>query len=129
MAVEKEHKEFFRLNFSEGWEPIPGYPSGMEHRILAGYLDEANKRGARTRLMRIPAGTFTTKPFIHEYWEEVYVLSGDTTVLALNPQTAEAKPIVTGLQNAVSLALDADGRDRIDGAGHAEFRRESHRNQ
>ena len=80
MAVEKEHKEFFRLNFSEGWEPIPGYPSGMEHRILAGYLDEANKRGARTRLMRIPAGTFTTKPFIHEYWEEVYVLSGDLIV-------------------------------------------------
>src|SRR5215469_13139958 len=67
MAVEKEHKEFFRLNFSEGWEPIPGYPPGMEHKILAGHLDEANKRGARTRLMRIPAGTFTTKPFIHEY--------------------------------------------------------------
>jgi hypothetical protein len=31
-------------------------------------------------------------------------------VLALNPQTGAAKPIVTGLQNAVSLALDADGR-------------------
>jgi hypothetical protein len=80
MAVEKEHKEFFRLNFGEGWEPIPGYPSGMEHKILAGHLDEANKRGARTRLMRIAAGTFTTKPFIHEYWEEVYVLSGDLIV-------------------------------------------------
>ena len=33
-----------------------------------------------TRLMRIPAGTFTTKPFIHEYWEEVYVISGDLIV-------------------------------------------------
>jgi len=80
MAVEKEHKEFHRLNFGEGWEPIPGYPSGMEHKILAGHLDEANKRGARTRLMRIQAGTFTTKPFVHEYWEEVYVISGDLIV-------------------------------------------------
>ena len=80
MAVEKEHKEFHRLNFNDGWEAIPGYPSGMQHKILAGHLDEKNKRGSRTRLMRIPAGTFTTKPFIHEYWEEVYVVSGDLTV-------------------------------------------------
>jgi hypothetical protein len=80
MAVEKEHKEFHRLNFGEGWEPIPGYPSGMEHKILAGHLDEVKKKGSRTRLLRIGPGVFTTKPFIHEYWEEVYVISGDLIV-------------------------------------------------
>ena len=37
----------------------------------------------------------------------VYVLSGSTTVLALDPQTGKAKPVVSGLQSAVSLALDA----------------------
>ena len=26
------------------------------------------------------AGTFTTKPFEHDYWEEVYLVSGDLTV-------------------------------------------------
>ena len=80
MAVEKEHREFHVLDLNEGWEPIPGYPQGMRHKVLSGSLDEANKRGARTRLLNIPAGTFTTKPFIHEYWEEVYLVSGDLIV-------------------------------------------------
>jgi hypothetical protein len=34
----------------------------------------------RAHQLRVPAGIFTTKPFIHEYWEEVYVLSGDLIV-------------------------------------------------
>lgn len=80
MAVEKEHKEFHKLDLNDGWSPIPGYPDGMRHKILSGALDEANKRGSRTRLLHIPAGVFTTKPFIHDYWEEVYVLSGDLVV-------------------------------------------------
>jgi hypothetical protein len=80
MAVGKEHKEFHLLNLTEAWSPIPGYPPGMQHKILAGALDEANKRGARTRLLRIEPGVFTTQPFIHEYWEEVYVISGDLVV-------------------------------------------------
>ncbi|HET9686764.1 MAG TPA: cupin, partial [Pseudolabrys sp.] len=25
-------------------------------------------------------GVFTTKPFVHEYWEEVFLVSGDLTV-------------------------------------------------
>ena len=25
-------------------------------------------------------GIYTTKPFVHEYWEEVYLVSGDLTV-------------------------------------------------
>jgi len=52
----------------------------MRHKVLAGSLDEANKRGARTRLLRIEAGAFSTKPFVHDYWEEVYVISGDLVV-------------------------------------------------
>ena len=47
---------------------------------MAGSLDEAGKRGNRTRLLRINPGVFTTKPFIHEYWEEVYIVSGDLIV-------------------------------------------------
>jgi len=80
MAVQKEHKEFHLLNLNDGWSAIPGYPAGMRHKVLAGSLDEANKRGARTRLLRIEAGSFSTKPFVHDYWEEVYVISGDLVV-------------------------------------------------
>lgn len=30
--------------------------------------------------MRIAPGTFSTAPFVHEYWEEVFLLSGDLIV-------------------------------------------------
>ena len=80
MKIRKEHKEFHRLNMAEGWHTPEGYPAGIQHKILAGFLDEANRKGTRTRLLRIGPGVFTTKPFVHEYWEEVYVLSGDLIV-------------------------------------------------
>lgn len=80
MALEKEHKEFHAVDLSEGWEVPPGYPEGIQQKILSGRLDEDNKRGSRTRLLRFDPGVYTTKPFVHDYWEEVYLLSGDLTV-------------------------------------------------
>ena len=44
---------------------------------LAGSLDESAKTGSRTRLLRFQPGVYTTDPFVHEYWEEVYLLNGD----------------------------------------------------
>ena len=80
MAVTKEHKEFHPLNMSVGWEVPPGYPEGIEQKILSGALDETNRTGSRTRLLRFQPGVYTTEPFVHEYWEEVYLVSGDLTV-------------------------------------------------
>jgi hypothetical protein len=80
MAVNKAHDEFHSLDLSAGWEVPPGYPDGIEQKILSGALDEDNRHGSRTRLLRFHAGVFTTEPFVHTYWEEVYLLSGDLTV-------------------------------------------------
>lgn len=80
MAINKAHEEFHALDMNAGWEVPPGYPQGMEQKILSGSLDEEGRRGARTRLLRFQPGVFTTVPFVHEYWEEVYLLSGDLTV-------------------------------------------------
>ena len=80
MAIHKEHKEFHSLDLSGGWCVPPGYPAGIQHKILAGALDEAGCRGHRTRLLRFDPGTYTTAPFVHAYWEEVYLLSGDLIV-------------------------------------------------
>ena len=80
----KEHREFFKVDMATGWEQVPGYPAGIEHKILAGRLDEANRCGSRTRLLRFAPGVFTTQPFFHEYWEEIYVISGDLTDLRLD---------------------------------------------
>jgi hypothetical protein len=80
MAVSKEHREFHALDLAEGWSTPPGYPKGFDEKILAGALDEANKRGSRTRLLRLAPGVFSTAPFVHAYWEEVYLLAGDLIV-------------------------------------------------
>jgi hypothetical protein len=80
MGVNKEHKEFHSLDMNEGWQVPPGYPAGIEQKILSGALDEAGKRGSRTRLLRFQPGVYTTSPFVHDYWEEVYLVSGDLTV-------------------------------------------------
>jgi hypothetical protein len=80
MAVNKKHDEFYTLDMNTGWETPAGYPAGIQQKILSGSLDEANKRGSRTRLLRFAPGVFTTKPFVHDYWEEVYLISGDLTV-------------------------------------------------
>jgi len=80
MALDKEHKEFFSIDLAEGWVTPPGYPEGIKEKTLAGSLDMANRRGSRTRLLKFDAGVFTTEPFVHDHWEEVYLLSGDLTV-------------------------------------------------
>jgi hypothetical protein len=80
MPVNKEHKEFHALDMRSGWEKLPGYPDGIEQKVLAGSLDEKGRRGTRSRLLRFAPGVYTTKPFVHEYWEEVYLVSGDLVV-------------------------------------------------
>lgn len=80
MAINKRHDEFYTLDMSKGWEVPAGYPAGIQQKILSGALDEAGKRGSRTRLLRFEPGTYTTKPFVHDYWEEVFLISGDLTV-------------------------------------------------
>ena len=90
----KEHLEFFQLDLETGWETLPGYPSGIEQKILAGALDEEASQGSRTRLLRFRPGAFTTEPFVHNYWEEVFQLSGDLIVggETFGPMTYACRP-------------------------------------
>ena len=80
MAVNKQHREFHLPDMTQGWATPPGYPPGIQQKILAGQLDETAKRGSQTRFLRFEPGVFTTKPFVHDYWEEVYLISGDLIV-------------------------------------------------
>lgn len=80
MAIDKAHLEFHTIDMTEGFASPPGYPAGIQQKILAGHLDEENKVGNRTRLLRFDPGVYTTAPFVHDYFEEVYLVSGDLTV-------------------------------------------------
>ncbi len=76
----KPHLEFRRLDPATGWEAIAGYPAGIRQKILASDIDERRKTGSRTRLLRFERGAYTTAPFVHDHWEEVYLVCGDLTV-------------------------------------------------
>lgn len=76
----KPHLEFHRVAMEEGWETPPGYPAGIKQKILAGSIDEESKTGNRTRLLSFEPGVYTTAPFVHDYWEEVFLISGDLIV-------------------------------------------------
>ncbi|HIF08405.1 MAG TPA: cupin [Sneathiellales bacterium] len=64
----------------DGWETPVGYPAGITQKILTSNIDEENKTGFRTRLLRFEPGVFTTEPFVHDHWEEVYLYEGDLIV-------------------------------------------------
>jgi hypothetical protein len=80
MPVNKAHDEFYTLDLTTGWETPAGYPEGIQQKIISGALDEKNRRGTRTRLLRFAPGVYTTAPFVHDYWEEVFLVQGDLTV-------------------------------------------------
>ena len=80
MPMNKPHLEFFPVDMAEGWVTPLGYPAGIQQKILASDLDETRKMGSRTRLLRFAPGVYTTSPFVHDRWEEVYLLSGDLIV-------------------------------------------------
>ena len=80
MPVNKAHDEFYTIDLETGWETPPGYPAGIQQKILAGGLNETSQRGTRTRLLRFAPGVYTTEPFVHDYWEEVFLVTGDLTV-------------------------------------------------
>jgi ChrR Cupin-like domain len=80
MPMNKPHLEFHAVDMEDGWVTPPGYPSGIQQKILASDLDETRKMGSRTRLLRFAPGVYTTSPFVHDHWEEVYLLSGDLIV-------------------------------------------------
>jgi len=80
MPFNKPHNEFFKLDMEDGWFTPPGYPDGIQEKTLSSDLDEDRKTGSRTRLLRFEPGVFTTAPFVHDHWEEVFLVEGDLTV-------------------------------------------------
>jgi hypothetical protein len=76
----KKHLEFVKVDVSADWERPQGYPLGFWQKILASDIDETTKRGSRTRLLRIEPDAYSTEPFVHDHWEEVYVMQGDLVV-------------------------------------------------
>ena len=69
--------DFHHLDVSDGWEPAPGAAPGIEQKMLSGILDEQARVGVRTRLIRFQPGAIAPNQFVHDYWEEVYLIEGE----------------------------------------------------
>ncbi len=82
MGVNKEHKEFHAVDMSTGWETLPGYPAGIQQKILSGALDETNKRGSRSRLLRFEPGITRSVSLVP--------IGGDRIVAGLRGEVAGA---------------------------------------
>lgn len=68
----------FKLDMHADWQPVPG-TSGISSKPLSGDFDEENRKGFRTRCIRVEPGGETFEPFEHAYWEEVFILEGELT--------------------------------------------------
>ena len=73
MPMHKPHSAFHWLDLDQGWATPVGYPSGIQQQILASDIDERPKMGSRSRRLRFEPGVYTTAPFIHDHYEEVYL--------------------------------------------------------
>ena len=75
MGYNKGHIESTSVNLSAGFRGVPGYPHGFFERILAGALDEKNKIGNDHVYLAHRARCFSTVPFVHGCWEEVFLIA------------------------------------------------------
>jgi hypothetical protein len=75
----KAHREFFDALADDGWAPVAGY-SGVEEKILSGSLDHQARTGAVTRLARWRAGAAVDRTVMHDWCEEVFIVSGSLSI-------------------------------------------------
>lgn len=80
MGKGKPHIEFLKIDMDDGWEVPEGYPDSFTQKILAMDIEEDNKTGSRSRFLKIAPGGYSTVPFVHDHWEEVYLVEGDLIV-------------------------------------------------
>ncbi|MGU3492981.1 cupin domain-containing protein [Xanthobacteraceae bacterium A53D] len=88
LMIRREHVEARRVHLEQEWEPLSGF-EGLQVKVLSSDLDEQNKRGGRTRLVRFAPGARTSGPLVHDYWEEVFVLIGNLAARGEHPRDGD----------------------------------------
>ncbi len=68
----KPELEFLDCDTNYQWQPVEGDTLGILEKILS--LDP--KTGDYTRLLKFPPGIETSETLVHDFWEEVWLVSG-----------------------------------------------------
>jgi ChrR Cupin-like domain len=69
--MHKPELEFFDVA-ERPWVPVAGAPPGHYEKVLT----DSVERMFVTRLMKVEPGCFSTETFMHDFWEEVYIVEG-----------------------------------------------------
>ncbi len=75
----KQHREFFDAMDADGWQAVDGF-DGVETKVLSGRFDHAAASGAVTRITRWAPGTVSPDLSVHDWCEEVFIISGTLTI-------------------------------------------------
>ena len=67
----KPELEFFPVD-DLPWVPVEGAPPGHYQKILT----EDPENRFVTRLLKVDPGGASTETFVHDFWEEVYIVEG-----------------------------------------------------
>lgn len=70
----KPELEYFDPEVSEDleWKPVKGLPEGAFEKTLA----KDQESGDHTRLLKYLPGVDCQETFVHDFWEETYILDG-----------------------------------------------------
>ena len=97
-SFSKQHREFFDALAEDGWQAVDGF-DGIETKVLSGRFDHAAASGAETRITRWAPGTVSSALSVHDWCEEVFIVSGtlsigtpDNEETALAPGTYAVRP-------------------------------------
>lgn len=97
-SFHKQHREFFNALDADGWETVDGF-DGIETKVLSGRFDHAAESGAVTRITRWAPGTVSAELSVHDWCEEVFIVSGTLSIgipgnaeKALAPGTYAVRP-------------------------------------
>ena len=80
MSEQRPNVFFRHIDTGGNYEPRGDGAPGISIKTLGNTLDTQNKRGCRTRLLRLDPGTTTPEAHAHDYWEEIYMLEGEMTL-------------------------------------------------
>lgn len=68
----KNEIEFIDCDTHYEWQSVDGDTLGIKEKILS--VD--SRTGDYTRLLKFPPGAETSQTLIHDFWEEVWIVSG-----------------------------------------------------
>ena len=81
MGFDKGHREFYTLDMSEGWHSrLRATRRASSRRLSPAHSTRRASAATAHPHLRLDPGAFSTAPVVHDYWEEVFVLSGDLIV-------------------------------------------------